>query len=534
VRTTLEIKGDMQADKPMDRLICGDVGYGKTEVAVRAAFKAVQDGKQVALLVPTTVLAQQHHHTFRERLAEYPVRVDMLSRFRTRKEQKAVVEDLKTGQVDIVIGTHRLLQKDIEFSDLGLVVIDEEQRFGVAHKEKFKHLRATVDVLTLTATPIPRTLHMALMGARDMSIIDTPPRGRLPVDTEVVKFDEEVVVSAILRELDRGGQVFFVHNRVETIDTVAAHLMGLLPNVRFAVAHGQMKERQLEKVMLEFIDREFDVLISTMIVESGLDIPNVNTIIVNRAETLGLAQLYQLRGRVGRSKHRAYAYFLIPKKKRLTEVQRKRLRALTEFTELGSGLKVAMRDLEIRGCGNILGPEQSGYVAEVGFDLYVKLLEEAVKELRGEPIEARITTRVETDIPAFIPETYVEDEKQRVIFYKKLVEARGLEEVAELERELLDRFGRVPFEGLNLLEFQRLRILGAAAGMERVAVKSSTVFLEAGAGADLSVGKIENVIKKGIDIELFSGERAGIGVRGVPDRPGERLALARKVLNALI
>jgi transcription-repair coupling factor (superfamily II helicase) len=534
VRSTQDIKTDMQADKPMDRLICGDVGYGKTEVAVRAAFKAVQDGKQVALLVPTTVLAQQHYHTFRERLADYPVRVEMLSRFRTRKEQGAVVEELKTGQVDIVIGTHRLLQKDIEFSDLGLVVIDEEQRFGVAHKEKFKHLRAMVDVLTLTATPIPRTLHLALMGARDMSIIDTPPRGRLPVDTELVKFDEEIVISAILRELDRGGQVFYVHNRVETIDTVAAHLMGLLPNVRFAVAHGQMKERQLEKVMLEFIDRQYDVLVSTMIVESGLDIPNVNTIIVNRAETMGLAQLYQLRGRVGRSKHRAYAYFLLPRKGRLTEVQRKRLRALTEFTELGSGLKVAMRDLEIRGCGNILGPEQSGYVAEVGFDLYVKLLEEAVKELKGEPIEARIATRIETDVPGFIPATYVEDEKQRVIFYKKLVEARTLEEVSGLEQELLDRFGRVPYEGLNLLEFQQLRILGAMAGIERVAVKSSTIFLEAGKDASLSVSKIENVVKKGIDIELFSGERAGIGVRGVPDTPRERLALARKVLNALL
>ena len=534
VRTTDEIKSDMQTDKPMDRLICGDVGYGKTEVAVRAAFKAVQDGKQVALLVPTTVLAQQHHQTFRERLADYPVNVEMLSRFRTRKEQKAVVEELKNGQVDIVIGTHRLLQKDIEFSDLGLVVIDEEQRFGVAHKERFKHLRATVDVLTLTATPIPRTLHMALLGARDMSIIDTPPLGRLPVDTELVKFDEEVVISAILRELDRGGQVFFVHNRVETIDTVAAHLMGLLPNVRFAVAHGQMKERSLERVMLDFIDRKYDVLVSTMIVESGLDIPNVNTIVVNRAETLGLAQLYQLRGRVGRSKHRAYAYFLVPKKRRLTDVQRKRLRALTEFTELGSGLKVAMRDLEIRGCGNILGPEQSGYVAEIGFDLYVKLLEEAVKELKGEPIEARIATRIETDIPAYIPETYVEDEKQRVIFYKKLVEARSLEEVADLEQELLDRFGCVPYEGLNLLEFQRLRILGAKAGIERVAVKSSTIFLEAGKDADLSVPKIENVVKMGIDIELFSGERTGIGVRGVPDTPRERLALARKVLNALL
>lgn len=534
VRATMEIKRDMEGAKPMDRLICGDVGYGKTEVAMRAAFKAVQDGKQVALLVPTTVLAQQHFYTFRERLAEYPVIVEMLSRFRTRKQQKAVVDGLKTGQVDIVIGTHRLLQKDIDFNDLGLVIIDEEQRFGVAHKEKFKHLRATVDVLTLTATPIPRTLHMALMGARDMSIIDTPPHGRLPVDTEIAKFDEDVIVSAILRELDRGGQAFFVHNRVETIDTVAAHLMSLLPNVKFAVAHGQMRERDLEKVMIDFVDREFDVLVSTMIVESGLDIPNVNTIIVNRAETLGLAQLYQLRGRVGRSKHRAYAYFLLPQKRRLTDVQRKRLRALSEFTELGSGLKVAMRDLEIRGCGNILGPEQSGYVAEVGFDLYVKLLEEAVKELKGEPIQARITTKIETDVPAFIPDTYVEDEKQRVIFYKKLVEARNPEEVAELERELLDRFGRIPPEGLNLLEFQRLRILGAGAGIERVVVKSSTILFEADRGTEIRVSKIENIIKEGIDIEILSGERAGVGVRGVPNAPRDRLSLSRKVLNALL
>ena len=533
-RTTNEIKSDMQADKPMDRLVCGDVGYGKTEVAVRAAFKAVQDGKQVALLVPTTVLAQQHFHTFGERLADYPVTVEMLSRFRTRREQKAVVEGLKTGRVDVVIGTHRLLQKDIEFSDLGLVIIDEEQRFGVAHKEKFKHLRATVDVLTLTATPIPRTLHMALMGARDMSVIDTPPRGRLPVDTEIVKFDQEIIVSAILRELDRGGQIFFVHNRVETIDTVAAHLMSVLPNVRFAIAHGQMKERDLERVMLDFIDRAYDVLVSTMIVESGLDIPNVNTIIVNRAESLGLAQLYQLRGRVGRSKHRAYAYFLLPRKKRLTDVQRKRLRAITELTELGSGLKVAMRDLEIRGCGNILGPEQSGYVAEVGFDLYVKLLEEAVKEIKGEPIQARIATRVETDVPAFIPPTYVEDERQRVIFYKKLVEARELGEVAELEQELLDRFGRIPPEGLNLLEFQRLRILGAKAGIGRVAVKSSTIFLEAEKGTDVTEAKIENIVREGIDVEILPGERAGIGIRGIPDMPRERLELSRKVLNALI
>jgi transcription-repair coupling factor (superfamily II helicase) len=534
LRATDEIKRDMESRKPMDRLVCGDVGYGKTEVAIRAAFKAVMDGKQVAVLVPTTVLAQQHFYTFKERLAEYPVIVEMLSRFRTRKEQKHIIDGLKAGTVDIVIGTHRLIQKDVEFKDLGLVIIDEEQRFGVAHKEIFKKMRATLDVLTLTATPIPRTLHMALLGARDMSIIDTPPKDRLPVETEVVQFDDEVILSAILRELDRGGQVYFVHNRIETIDTVAGHVAKILPEARIAIAHGQMHERELERVMLDFIDRRFDILVSTMIVESGLDIPNVNTIVVNRADTLGLAQLYQLRGRVGRSRHRAYAYMLIPKRKHLTEDQRKRLKTLTEFTDLGSGFKIAMRDLEIRGAGNILGPQQSGYIAEVGFDLYCRLLEEAVKELKGEPVEVRVAATIATDLPAFIPDTYVEDDKQRVIFYKRLVETDEVSGVDDLEGELSDRYGKVPDHARNLLEFQKIRILAGKAGIERVVVKSSAVLLEAQRTRRFLMKDVERIIKAGLDIELEATDRPVIKVAGVPDDSMARLAAARKVLNAIL
>ena len=533
-RASSEVKHDMEQPKPMDRLVCGDVGYGKTEVAIRAAFKAMMDGKQVAVLVPTTVLAQQHFYTFRERLADYPVTVEMLSRFRTRKEQQAIVEGLARGTVDIAIGTHRLIQKDIVFKDLGLVIIDEEQRFGVAHKETFKKMRATVDVLTLTATPIPRTLHMALMGARDMSTIDTPPKDRLPVETEVMQFDEDVIVSAVLREIDRGGQVFFVHNRVESIDSIAGHLTGVLPEMRIAVAHGQMREHDLERVMLDFIDKRYDILVSTMIVESGLDIPNVNTIIVNQADALGLAQLYQLRGRVGRSRHRAYAYLLVPKGRRLTDVQRKRLKTIMEFTELGSGLKIAMRDLEIRGVGNILGPEQSGYIAEVGFDLYCRLLEEAVKELKGEPVEPRIETRIETDLSALIPSEYVEDARQRVVFYKRLVETKKIEEVEDLAQELQDRYGKVPDVAYNLLEFQKIRLLAVRAGMEHVVIRRAQVLFEGRKDEKLSKDVLERIVRRGVEIELVSGERPGIRLRETPARARERLALARKVLEAVL
>ncbi len=399
-------KRDMMDTRPMDRLICGDVGYGKTEVAIRAAFKAVSDDKQVAVLVPTTILAQQHLNTFRERLRAYPVQVDMLSRFRSAKEQKATAAAVKSGEVDIVIGTHRILSKDIEFKDLGLVVVDEEQRFGVKHKERLKEIRRLVDVLTLTATPIPRTLNMALTGLKEVSIIDTPPPNKLPIVTEVVEGSDELIVSAIRREIQRGGQVFFVHNRVQSIESVSGHLRDLLPELRFDVAHGQMPERHLEKVMMDFLERRSDVLVSTMIIESGLDLPNVNTILINRADAFGLAQLYQLRGRVGRSNHRAFAHLLIPEGVRLSDIARKRLRAIEEFSDLGAGFRLAMRDMEIRGAGNFLGPEQSGHVHAVGYDYYCQMLREAIAELRGEELpKERTRAKMDVEIDAYLPRT---------------------------------------------------------------------------------------------------------------------------------
>jgi transcription-repair coupling factor (superfamily II helicase) len=453
-----DVKTDMEAGSPMERLVCGDVGYGKTEVAVRASFKAVMDARQVAVLVPTTVLAQQHLSTFTERLAGYPVRVEMLSRFKSRPEQKAIVEGLKCGTVDIAIGTHRLLQKDVEFKDLGLLVIDEEQRFGVAHKQALRRKKQLVDVLTMTATPIPRTLHMSLVGARDMSLVNTPPRDRIPIKTEIVEFSEELIREALMREADRGGQSFFVHNRVETIRSMAGMLEELVPELRFAVAHGQMRERELEEVILKFIDREFDVLVCTMIIESGIDMPNVNTMIVNRADTFGLAQLYQLRGRVGRAREQAYAYLLVPPGKALTEAAERRLRAVEECDELGAGFKIAMRDLEIRGAGNMLGPEQHGFILSVGFDLYCRLLEEAVAELKGQPVETEKVPRLKAELDAYIPEDYVEDDTERMALYRKLAETRAPEAVNLIEQELEDRFGPPSLPTLSLLELRRIRL----------------------------------------------------------------------------
>ena len=390
-RAIEEVKADMERPRPMDRLVCGDVGYGKTEVALRAAFKAVLDQRQVAVLVPTTVLALQHYNTFKERLKAYPVRVELLSRFRSEKEQKQVLEDLAIGKVDIVIGTHRLLQKDVVFLDLGLLIVDEEQRFGVIHKERLKQMRSEIDVLTMTATPIPRTLHMSLVNLRDMSVIETPPQERLPIRTTIREYDESLIREAILREIDRGGQIFFVHNRVQGIQMMAQKLQKLIPEARIVVGHGQMAEDQLERVMMDFSSGEYDVLLSTTIIENGLDIPNANTIIVNNAAHFGLAQLYQLRGRVGRATHQAYAYFLYNKDAKLTPIQEKRLRAIFEATELGAGFRIAMKDLEIRGAGNLLGAEQSGFMNSVGFDLYCKLLAEAVQELQGKQAEAAAT-----------------------------------------------------------------------------------------------------------------------------------------------
>ncbi len=464
------VKRDMEKPRPMDRLVCGDVGYGKTEVALRAAFKAVMDGKQVALLVPTTVLAQQHFNTFRERLQAFPVRVEMLSRFCTEKEQAEVIAGLASGAVDICIGTHRLLQKDVVFKDLGLVIIDEEQRFGVVHKEHFKRLRQEVDVLTLSATPIPRTLYMSLSGIRDMSIIETPPEERLPVKIHVGDYDERLVRAAILREITRSGQVFYVHNRIHDIYAVARKLEGLVPEARILVAHGRMPEDELERVMTDFVNHEADVLVTTTIIESGLDMPNVNTLIVDRAELLGLTQLYQLRGRIGRGFSHAYAYFFYGSGKRLTPEAWKRLKTIAEATELGAGFTVAMRDLEIRGAGNLLGTEQSGYVAAVGFDLYCRMLAEAVEELKrggaiGDRAESIQPSSCQVDLPlsAYIPEEYVPDLGTRLSFYRRLANARHDEEITDIAAEMVDRFGDAPEAVKNLLYVVRIKQLATRA-----------------------------------------------------------------------
>src|SRR5687768_10411610 len=410
----------MEAQTPMDRLLCGDVGYGKTEVAMRAAFKAVMDSKQTAVLAPTTVLAYQHYETFRSRFAAFPVTIELISRFRSAKEAKEIVKRVESGDIDIIIGTHRLLSKDIAFRDLGLVVVDEEQRFGVAHKERLKQLKKRVDVLTLSATPIPRTLNMSLMGLRDMSVIETPPRDRLAIQTQVVQFSESVIKSAIELELGRGGQVFFIHNRVETIDTVAALVKRLAPRARVTVAHGQMNEKEMEQVMLDFVDFKADVLVATTIIENGIDIPRANTIIINRADNYGLSQLYQLRGRVGRSNRRAYAYLLIPSEAELTAISRRRLAAIREFSDLGAGFRVAALDLELRGAGNLLGGQQSGHMDALGFDLYTQMLERTVAELRGEQVEDETSVSINLGVNVAIPEDYIQDMGQRLRTYKRV------------------------------------------------------------------------------------------------------------------
>ncbi len=468
LRAIEEVKGDMEKPRPMDRLVAGDVGYGKTEVALRAAFRGAMDGKQVALLAPTTILAQQHWMTFRERFGPFPIRVELLSRFRSPKEQKAVVAGLHQGTVDVVIGTHRLLSRDVAFSDLGLLIVDEEHRFGVAHKERLKHLRKSVDVLTLTATPIPRTLYMSLSGIRDLSLIGTPPPDRLPVETVVAPFSRTLIREVIERELARGGQVFFVHNRVLPLPSMTAFIQRLVPRARVVMAHGQMREKELEDVMLRFVGGQADVLVSTAIIESGLDIPASNTIIVNRADRFGLAQLYQLRGRVGRERQQAYAYLLIPADGRIDETAQKRLRVIQEMTELGSGFRLALRDLEIRGAGNLLGAQQHGHIAAVGFDLYSKLLAEAVRELTGEATEEAPEPVVIVEVEARLPESYVPEVSQRLALYKRLAAAARAEEVAEIRAELRDRFGPLPAPVTQLLEVVELRTLARRLGIERL------------------------------------------------------------------
>ncbi len=452
------IKQDMEASTPMDRLLCGDVGYGKTEVAMRAAFKAVQDGKQVAVLTPTTVLSFQHFETFKRRFAQFPIHVEMISRFRTAKEQKAIVERVEAGKVDILIGTHRILSKDIRFQDLGLLVVDEEQRFGVRHKERLKQMRKEIDVLAMSATPIPRTLHMSLVGLRDMSVIETPPKDRMAIQTVVAKFDEKIVRSAVEVELERGGQVYFVHNRVESIYEIASRIQELVPAARVAVGHGQMSEGELEKVMLGFMRQEFDVLVATTIIENGLDIPLANTILINRADRHGLSELYQLRGRVGRSNRRAYAYLLIPPEQELSEIARRRLAALKEFSDLGAGFKIAALDLELRGAGNMLGGEQSGHIEAVGFELYTSMLEAAVKELKGQGDEERPATQLNLAIALRIDESYVAEENQRLRLYKKIAGAAGEKAIADLRAEMEDRYGPLPDATVYLLEAASLRV----------------------------------------------------------------------------
>jgi transcription-repair coupling factor (superfamily II helicase) len=501
------VKDDMEKPKPMDRLVCGDVGYGKTEVALRAAFKAVMDGKQVALLVPTTVLAQQHFATFQERLQAFPVRVEMLSRFRTEKEQSDVVKGLAAGTVDICIGTHRLLQKDIVFKDLGLIIIDEEQRFGVAHKEHFKKLRREIDVLTLSATPIPRTLHMSLAGIRDMSTIETPPEERLPIKTYVGAYDDRLVREAVLREIERNGQVFFVHNRVHSIAMVASRLGSLVPEGRISVAHGRMPEEELERVMADFINHKSDILVTTTIIESGLDIPNVNTLIVDHADRLGLTQLYQLRGRVGRGGSNAYAHFFYDRGRQLTPEARKRLQTIAEATELGAGFAVAMKDLEIRGAGNLLGVEQSGYIAAVGFDLYNRLLNEAVEELKQGRTSEEEKKGVHPAVPAvglplaaFIPEEYIPDTSTRINFYQRLVSITRAQEIEDIARELNDRFGLLPKEVENLLYVVEIKRLATEAMLESISTENRQIVLYLNNGRDLNKLPLTEDIKSGIKV----------------------------------
>ena len=465
LRAVEEVKQDMELGKPMDRLLCGDVGYGKTEVAVRAAFKAVIEGKQVAVLVPTTILAQQHLSTFRERFAGFPVEIGLMSRFRSQKENQVTADRISEGKVDVVIGTHRLLSSDVRWKDLGLLIVDEEQRFGVKDKEKIKHLRSSVDVLTLTATPIPRTLHMAMIGLRDVSVIETPPEDRYPVQTMVVEHSDIMVKQAIERELERGGQVYYVHNRVRTIRSVAQYLQQLVPEARIAVGHGRMSEDNLERIFLDFLEGEYDVLLSTTIVESGLDIPNVNTIIVEDADRLGLAQLYQLRGRVGRSTRVGYAIFTFKPDKSVSEVADKRLSAVREFTQLGAGFKIAMRDLEIRGAGNLLGAEQHGFVASVGFDLYCQLLAEAVQEQRGRKPQAKPEVEIKLAVDAYFPSRYIRDPRLKVEMYKRVAGATGLSDIDDILDELLDRYGPMPDPVANLLQVARLRLLARELGI---------------------------------------------------------------------
>jgi transcription-repair coupling factor (superfamily II helicase) len=528
LKAIAEVKADMEKIQPMDRLICGDVGYGKTEVALRAAFKAVMDGVQVALLAPTTVLVQQHFQTFQQRLAIYPVQVEMLSRFRTKHQQQQTLQNLAAGVTDIVIGTHRLLQKDVVFKNLGLLIIDEEQRFGVKQKERLKAIRTEVDVLTLTATPIPRTLHMSLSGVRDLSTIDTPPEERLPIQTTTTQYDETLIRQAILRELDRGGQIFYVYNRVMGIEQKANRIRNIVPEARVEVGHGQMSERQLERIMIDFVAGRFDVLVSTTIIESGLDMPNVNTIIIDRADRMGLAQLYQLRGRVGRGAVQAYAYLLTPKHYDPSPEARKRLEAIAEASELGAGFRIAMRDLEIRGAGELLGAKQHGHIAAVGFDLYTRLLAQATRELKGETIQS-VTGEEATaylnplsegiqlnlPIPAYVPEDYLPEEKLRFRLYRRLAGINTLKGVDEMAKELEDRFGDMPPPVANLLYQLKLKLLAIEAGVKSIVTEVAQIIVRA--------DSLYNIDRSGLERRLSPAAKVTPRQLSLPLHPNQEV-----------
>ena len=536
LRAIEDTKKDMESTKVMDRLICGDVGYGKTEVAIRAAFKAVQDGKQVVYLVPTTILAQQHYNTFIQRLKDFPVRIDLLCRFRTPAQQKKTIEDLKKGLVDIVIGTHRVLSKDVTYKDLGLLIIDEEQRFGVTHKEKIKKMRENIDVLTLTATPIPRTLHMSLIGIRDMSVLEEAPMDRMPIQTYVMEFNDEMIREAIERELSRGGQVYYVYNRVEDIADVAGRVQKLVPGASVSFAHGQMSERELEDIMYDFINGEIDVLVSTTIIETGLDIANANTMIIQDADRFGLSQLYQLRGRVGRSNRMAYAFLLYRRDKLLKEVAEKRLAAIREFTDLGSGIKIAMRDLEIRGAGNLLGEAQSGHMAAVGYDLYCKMLNEAVKELKGEKEEDQFTTTMDLNIDAFIPESYIKNEYQKLDIYKRIAAITTEEEMDDMTEELIDRFGDIPKKVQQLLHIAALKSLAHAAYVTAVEQKGSDFKFTLYEKAKLDPQKIPGLLQRYGNKLVFRAEEPPYFFYQKKGRSGKEtgedtIQLLRKILE---
>lgn len=551
IKSINEVKQDMESEQPMDRLLCGDVGFGKTEVALRAAFKAVMNNKQSAILVPTTILAFQHFHTFRERLKEFPVRVEMLNRFRSQKQQREILTDLAAGKIDIIVGTHRLLSDDVRFKNLGLLIVDEEQRFGVRQKEKLKKYRVSVDILSMTATPIPRTMHMALMGARDLSHIDTPPTNRLPVHTEIIHWNDEKLHNIIMKEIRRGGQVYFVHNRVETIMGIKEALSEIAPDARIAIGHGQLPERKLEQVMLDFMAKKYDVLLATMIIENGLDIPNVNTIIINRADKFGLSQIYQLRGRVGRSAQQAFAYLLVPPLDVVTEIARKRLRAIQDFTELGSGYKVALRDLEIRGAGNLLGKEQSGFVQSVGFEMYCKILDEAVNELKedvsdDETYEAMLTQKenytdpkIDVDFDLLIPQEYIANELERITIYHRLVNLSELEQIDQIRLELIDRFGAMPEKVEQFLKTAEIKVLASRLYARRLILKDNTlkiIFSEEAQSSDAFfksyIPRLMN--QKTTNVKFSDQENLGVRISLSGDNSIEKLHFAKKILENIV